>query len=97
MAKISKIRGYQARYDNRALPENVNLRTLEKRTDGSYLIRLEHIYDVEEDKVLSDPVTVSLHNLFPGFVIMSAEEAMLGGNQFRKDSTFDVELYGQTV
>ncbi|XP_032794592.1 lysosomal alpha-mannosidase [Daphnia magna] len=71
---------------SRALPENVNLLTLEKRPDGLYLIRLEHIYDVEEDKVLSAPVTVSLHNLFPGFVIMSAEETILGGNQFRKDS-----------
>jgi hypothetical protein len=45
---------------SRELPENVNLLTLENRSDGSYLIRLEHIYDVGEDKILSKPVTVSL-------------------------------------
>ena len=50
---------------NRELPENVNLLTLENRSDGSYLIRLEHIYDVGEDKVLSKPVTVSLKVIFP--------------------------------
>ncbi len=50
---------------NRELPENVNLLTLENRSDGSYLIRLEHIYDVGEDNVLSKPVTVSLKVIFP--------------------------------
>ncbi|XP_046648826.1 lysosomal alpha-mannosidase-like isoform X2 [Daphnia pulicaria] len=71
---------------SRELPENVNLLTLENRSDGSYLIRLEHIYDVGEDKVLSEPVTVSLKDLFPGFAITSAEETILGGNQLKKDS-----------
>jgi lysosomal alpha-mannosidase len=41
--------------------------TLENRSDGSYLIRLEHIYDVGEDKVLSEPVTVSLKVIFKFF------------------------------
>nr|CAH0110923.1 unnamed protein product [Daphnia galeata] len=71
---------------NRELPENVNLLTLENRSDGSYLIRLEHIYDVGEDNVLSKPVTVSLKDLFLGFAIISAEETVLGGNQLKKES-----------
>ena len=45
---------------SRTLPENVNLLTLESRNDGSYLIRLEHIYDDGEDAFLSQPVIVSL-------------------------------------
>ncbi|XP_057366002.1 lysosomal alpha-mannosidase-like [Daphnia carinata] len=71
---------------SRTLPNNVNLLTLETLAGGKYLIRLEHIYDVGEDPILSQSVTVSLEGLFPGFTIVSAEETMLGGNQFKKDS-----------
>lgn len=89
------------------MPDNVNLLTLENWSDGSYLIRLEHIYDLDEDDILSKPVTFSIQvilsnemnqckiteetvcifkDLFPGFTITSAEETLLGGNQFKKDS-----------
>lgn len=46
---------------NRELPENVHLLTLDKWTDdGSVLIRLEHLLELEEDIDLSKEVTVDL-------------------------------------
>lgn len=43
------------------LPENVHLLTLDKWTDdGSYLIRLEHIFEKNEDPTLSQEATVDL-------------------------------------
>ncbi|EFX74192.1 hypothetical protein DAPPUDRAFT_324586 [Daphnia pulex] len=71
---------------SRTLPVNVNLLTLETLNQGKYLMRLEHIYDVGEDSILSQPATVSIEGLFPGFTVTSSEETMLGGNQFKKDS-----------
>ena len=52
-----------------SLPENVNLLTLENRSDASYLIRLEHIYDVGEDAVLSNAATVSLDVIISVLII----------------------------
>lgn len=49
---------------SRTLPDNVNLLTLETRSDGKYLIRLEHIYDVNEDASLSQNAIVSLNVIF---------------------------------
>lgn len=94
---------------SRVLPNNVNLLTFEEHVEGTFLIRLEHLYDVDEDANLSQPATVSLdvtsskhtntrienyincivldiQGLFPGFDITKMEEAMLGGNQYSKDS-----------
>lgn len=49
---------------NEELPSNVNLLTFEKRSDaGEYLLRLEHLYDVDEDYELSRPVIIDLHNV----------------------------------
>ena len=45
---------------SRTLPDNVNLLTLEMPSDGSYLIRLEHIYEVGDDSILAQPAPVSL-------------------------------------
>lgn len=45
---------------NEGLPWNVNLMTLDKRIDGKYLLRLEHIFDAGEDTDLSKPVKTNL-------------------------------------
>lgn len=44
----------------RELPANVHLLTLEEFGDDSYLIRLEHFYEKNEDATLSKDATVSL-------------------------------------
>ena len=45
---------------SRPLPSNVDLLSLEPWDDhGRVLIRLEHIYEVDEDPVNSQPVTLS--------------------------------------
>lgn len=43
-----------------SLPDNVQILTLEPWKAWSYLLRLEHVYEKGEDKVLSKPVTVDL-------------------------------------
>ncbi len=48
---------------NEGLPLNVNLLTLDHRPDGTYLLRLEHIYDAGEDAELSKPVVVNLRKV----------------------------------
>ena len=46
------------------LPSNVNLLTFEKRSDaGECLLRLEHLYDVDEDYELSRPVIIDLRKV----------------------------------
>ncbi|GIY50003.1 lysosomal alpha-mannosidase, partial [Caerostris extrusa] len=48
------------------LPPNVHLLTLEPWKKGTVLIRLEHIYEYDEDSVLSKPVDVSLKGALLG-------------------------------
>jgi len=47
------------------LPSNIHFLTYEKLSQSSYLLRLEHFYEGEEDAVLSKkafiPVEVSFH------------------------------------
>lgn len=42
------------------LPDNVHILTLEPWKDGTHLLRLEHVFDFNEDATLSQPITVSL-------------------------------------
>ncbi len=44
----------------RALPDNVQLLTLEPWREGTQLLRLEHIYDMGEHPILSQPITIDL-------------------------------------
>nr|CAD7445524.1 unnamed protein product [Timema bartmani] len=43
-----------------SLPENVQVLTLERWTDNSLLLRLEHILEKDEDKVLSQDVSINI-------------------------------------
>lgn len=71
----------------KTLPDNVHLLTMEPwRTPevepieySSYLIRLEHIYEMDEDPVLSQPVTLDLNQYFQ-FKVHIINEVTLGAN-----------------
>ena len=53
---------WKVRLLNRDLPENINILTLEPKSDGNFLLRLEHTFDDDPDKkeILSLPVVVPL-------------------------------------
>jgi len=64
------------------LPINVDVLTLQQwPDDGARVLRLEHQFAVGEDKVFSQPVTVSLSTLFLRFNITSLTELSLTANQ----------------
>ncbi|GBN36329.1 Lysosomal alpha-mannosidase [Araneus ventricosus] len=68
------------------LPPNVHLLTLEPWKRGTILIRLEHIYEFDEDDTLSRPVDVSLKGLFKEFNVVSIEETTLSANQYLEEA-----------
>ncbi len=76
-----------------SLPSNVHLLTLMKDYDdidnelkNSIIIRLEHFYEIDEDPVLSQPVTIDLQDVFnQTFILMGYEELALGANMNVKD------------
>lgn len=66
----------------KSLPDNVQILTLEPWVGFSFLLRLEHVLEKDEDKDLSKPVQVDLKNLFTPFEITSIKETTLGANQW---------------
>eukprot|EP00698_Gefionella_okellyi_P007431 TRINITY_DN1813_c0_g1_i1.p1 TRINITY_DN1813_c0_g1~~TRINITY_DN1813_c0_g1_i1.p1 ORF type:complete len:1001 (-),score=263.05 TRINITY_DN1813_c0_g1_i1:1985-4987(-) len=64
-----------------ALPDNINLLTLEFTKSNEAIIRLDHMYEAGEDAVLSQPARVTLDDLFAPFTITSAVEYSLSANQ----------------
>ena len=68
----------------RELPPNVHLLTLETMSDSA-LIRVEHQYEAGEDAKLSEPVSISLVELFTDFDIESMTEMNLSANQLIRD------------
>jgi hypothetical protein len=67
-----------------ALPINVMLITLSLLHDApgtTFLIRLGHQYDWNEDEELSQPVKVNLATLLAGYEVLSVTEKTLTGNQ----------------
>ena len=71
---------------NYSLPENVHLLTLMKDFEpdsyqNAIIIRLEHFYELNEDPILSKPVTVDLAQFLSiHFDIIGVEELALGAN-----------------
>lgn len=63
------------------LPPNVKLETFKYRYDGATLVRLAHIFAVDEDAVLSQDVQVNLLKLFTNLVPVAMVETTLTGNQ----------------
>ncbi|XP_066593863.1 lysosomal alpha-mannosidase isoform X1 [Prorops nasuta] len=68
-----------------SLPPNIHVLTLEPWKDDTVLLRLEHVFEINEAKDYSKAVTVNLKNLFSKFTIESVQETTLGGNQWLKD------------
>ncbi|XP_968354.2 lysosomal alpha-mannosidase [Tribolium castaneum] len=64
----------------RPLPDNVQLLTLEPWSDGTLLVRLEHVLEKNEDENLSKEVTVDLSDLFVAFTVQELKETTLAGN-----------------
>ncbi|XP_050536747.1 lysosomal alpha-mannosidase-like [Daktulosphaira vitifoliae] len=70
-----------------SLPKNVQLLTLEPWKENTILLRLEHIFEYNEDKNLSKPVTLNLEDLFTNFRITSLHETTLGANQWLSENS----------
>ncbi|VDM24376.1 unnamed protein product [Toxocara canis] len=68
----------------RSLPDHVKILTLEQWTGKSLLLRLEHIYQNNEDNSLSQPVTVDVEGLFTSFNVISLEELNLAANKRKR-------------
>lgn len=82
LAKLANWKGIKD-----SLPSNLHLLTLMKdyNTDSdvlnSIIVRIEHFYEKEEDRVLSQPVTINLQSFFSEtFKFMGVEELALGAN-----------------
>ncbi|KAF4523776.1 hypothetical protein B566_EDAN009008 [Ephemera danica] len=63
-----------------AIPENVQVLTLEPWGTGRVLLRLEHFFEAGDDPVLSQPASVIIEDIFPTLLITAVEETLLGGN-----------------
>ncbi|CAG0879219.1 unnamed protein product [Darwinula stevensoni] len=61
-----------------ALPEGINLLTLENWRGGSLLLRLEHFVERKEN---GQPVTLDIKDLFVDLDVVSVEEVTLDGNK----------------
>ncbi|GLV45786.1 Lysosomal alpha-mannosidase II [Carabus blaptoides fortunei] len=63
------------------LPNNVQILTLEPWGDNTVLLRLEHIFEKDEDATLSSPVSVNIASMFSTFNVLEMNEMALGANQ----------------
>jgi hypothetical protein len=66
------------------LPPNVMLITLARLYDApstTFLLRLGHQYGAGEDELLSQPASVDIPSLFPGYNVVNVVEKTLTGNQ----------------
>ncbi|RDY10272.1 putative alpha-mannosidase [Mucuna pruriens] len=68
-----------------SLPDNVAIITLQDLGDGKVLLRLAHLYEIDEDKQLSVKATVELKKVFPNKQISKITEASLSANQERAE------------
>ncbi|KAK7410985.1 hypothetical protein VNO78_02279 [Psophocarpus tetragonolobus] len=67
------------------LPDNVAIITLQDLGDGKVLLRLAHLYEIDEDKDLSAKTTVELKKVFPNKQINKITEVNLSANQERAE------------
>ncbi|TKY62976.1 Alpha-mannosidase protein [Spatholobus suberectus] len=67
------------------LPDNIAIITLQELDDGTVLLRLAHLYEIEEDKDLSVMSSVELKKLFPGRKIKEVKEMNVSANQERTE------------
>ena len=66
---------------NDTLPLNVHLLTLDQLGSKNYLIRLEHYFELFEDDIYSQPVSIDLQSIFKSIgIINNTVELTLGAN-----------------
>jgi len=63
------------------LPPNIHMLTLKTLEDGLVLLRLHHVFGVNEDHDYSKPVTLQLDQIFTNLTLISATEMSLTANQ----------------
>ncbi|XP_071440327.1 lysosomal alpha-mannosidase-like isoform X1 [Hetaerina americana] len=68
------------------LPPNVHVLTLEPWSGNTVLLRLEHFYEMNEDAILSKPVTLNLEKLLAFIQPTFIRETTLGANQWLENS-----------
>ncbi|KAJ8560010.1 hypothetical protein K7X08_004068 [Anisodus acutangulus] len=68
-----------------SLADNVAIISLQELEDHTVLLRLAHLYEVDEDKDLSTKATVELKRLFPKRKINKIKEMSLSANQEREE------------
>ncbi|CAF5036827.1 unnamed protein product, partial [Rotaria sp. Silwood1] len=63
------------------MPLNVHLLTFDKLTPKQYLVRVEHYFELNEDEMYSQPVTMDLQTLFKSIgTIVDMTELVLNAN-----------------
>ncbi|XP_019447413.1 PREDICTED: alpha-mannosidase At3g26720-like isoform X2 [Lupinus angustifolius] len=80
--KKSTFSGIDSSY---SLPNNTALLTLQEFEKGKVLLRLAHLYEIEEDKDYSVKASVELKKLFPNKKISKVTEMSLSANQERTE------------
>jgi lysosomal alpha-mannosidase len=85
LEKTQQILEFKFEALKKSLPDNVHILTLEP-WKNSYLLRLEHALEKNEDDALSTEVTVDLEELFTLFNITEIWETTLGANQVLDES-----------
>jgi len=63
-----------------SLPTNLHLLNLKTQFDGEVIFRLHHLYAVNEDPILSQPVSINVNNLFNDLSIISINEMTMTAN-----------------
>ncbi|XP_054795120.1 probable alpha-mannosidase At5g13980 isoform X1 [Prosopis cineraria] len=81
----SHILTYSGIDSNYRLPDNIAIITLQELDDGKVLLRLAHLYEIDEDKDLSAMASVDLKRLFPKKKIKEVKEMSLSANQERTE------------
>ncbi|KAJ8951626.1 hypothetical protein NQ318_012296 [Aromia moschata] len=79
----------EASYLQKELPQNVHLLTLQSwnTSENTFLLRLEHILEKDDDPVLSEEVTIDVSDLFKTLHIVSMREYFLAANTPLEENT----------
>jgi len=71
-----------------AVPQNVNFLTVAQwQAATSILLRLEHLYQKDEDSEMSKPVSLSIKNHLAAFDLLAVEEMTLSANALLNKTT----------
>ena len=69
-------------------PPNLHLLSRELMSDGrTVLLRIQHLYAIHDDPVMSQPASVDICNVFPGRTVVAVTETDLNGVTPLRDVT----------